>query len=85
MPASVIQIWDDLHTERAGFYRAFWCEDADNSIGSPVVGYCSPGGTHRTIRAAIAECRRHGHTAPIYRNGRLIDGIGPSRSAGGEG
>jgi len=69
---SVIQIWDDLHTERSGFYRAFWCDSDDASIGSPVIGYCSPGGSHRTIRAAIAECRRLGYSDPVYRNGRLI-------------
>ncbi len=69
----VIQIWDDLHNERPGFYRAFWCHDSEDSTGSPVVGYCSPGGTHRTIRAAIAECRYLGYTDPVYRNGRLLD------------
>jgi hypothetical protein len=70
--SAVIQIWDDLHCERAGFYRAFWCASADEGCGSPVVGYCSPGGTHRTIRAAVAECRRLGYTDPIYRNGRRL-------------
>ena len=69
---SVIQIWDDLHNERAGFYRAFWCGSPDDCCGSPVIGYCSPGGTHRTIRAAIAECRKLGYDDPVYRNGRQI-------------
>lgn len=74
MQTAVIQVWDDMHSERAGFYRAFWCASgADGESGSPVVGYCSPGGSHRTIRAVIAECRRLGYTDPIYRNGRLID------------
>ncbi len=72
MIPSVIQIWDDLHNERAGYFRAFWCNDRYASTGSPVVGYCSPGGSHRTMKAAIAECRRLGHTDPIYRNGRQV-------------
>ena len=71
---SIIQIWDDLHAERAGFYRAFWCNDAESGIGSPVVGYCSPGGTHRTIKAAVSECRRLGYDDPAYRNGKLVRG-----------
>lgn len=70
--SAVIQVWDDLHSERSGFYRAFWCADMEESSGSPVVGYCSAGGSHRTIRAVIAECRRLGYDDPIYRNGRLI-------------
>lgn len=74
---SVIQIWDDLHCERSGFFRAFWCSSADDSCGSPVVGYCSLGGSHRTIRAAIAECRRLGYGDPVYRNGRLLSGEAP--------
>lgn len=69
---AVIQVWDDSHSERGGFYRAFWCESPDSGSGSPVVGYCSPGGSHRTISGVIAECRRLGYADPVYRNGRLI-------------
>ena len=69
----VIQIWDDWHTERAGFYRAFNCDSGDVTIGCPVIGYCSPGGSHRTIRATINELRRLGYGDDVYRNGKLID------------
>jgi hypothetical protein len=69
---AVIQIWDDWHAERSGFYRAFWCAGPDADSGAPVVGYCSPGGSHRTIRAVIAEVRRLRHDEPIYRNGRQV-------------
>jgi hypothetical protein len=66
-----IEIWDDMHAERAGFYRAYFVEPG-GTTGSPVVGYCSPGGSHRTIRATVAECRRMGYTDPVYRNNRHI-------------
>ena len=68
----VIQIWDDLSNEQAGYFRAFWCDSADATTGSPVVGYCSPGGSYRTITAVIAELRKLGHTEPVYRNGRKL-------------
>ena len=68
----VIQIWDDWHTERAGFYRAFWCADKDGYTGSPVIGYCSPGGTYRTIRAAVAEALRLYPGEQVFRNGKRI-------------
>jgi len=68
----VVQIWDDLHAERAGYFRAFWCAAPDAGSGSPVVGYCSPGGSHRTIRATAAEVRRLYPDARIYRNGREV-------------
>lgn len=69
---AVIVIWDDLHTERSGYFRAFWAQSPDASSGSPVIGYCSPGGSHRTIRATAAEVKRLHPYDPIYRNGRLI-------------
>ena len=69
----VIEVCEDLNAERAGFFRAFWWEMGSSSH-SPVVGYCSAGGSHRTISACVREVRRLGHTDPIYRNGRLIDG-----------
>jgi hypothetical protein len=69
----VIQIWSDLHTERRGnWYRAFWCESPDATEGSPVIGYCSPGGSQRTIRAAAWEVRRLYRDARIYRNGKEV-------------
>ncbi len=40
---AVIVIQDDLHTERAGRFRAFWATSPDASTGSPVIGYASPG------------------------------------------
>ena len=69
---AVIDIWEDLGSERPGMFRAFWVDGPNATSGSPVVGYCSPGGSHRTIREVIAECRKLGHTDPIYRKGKLI-------------
>lgn len=68
----IIQIWEDLNTERSGHFRAFWCESADSDSGSPVIGYCSPGGTHKTIRAAAWEARRLNPRTPIYRFGKEL-------------
>lgn len=69
---AVVQIWDDLHNERPGYYRAYWCADKSATTGSPVVGYCSPGGSHRTIRATAAEVGRLYPGEEIYRNGRRV-------------
>ena len=69
---AVRQIWDDLHTERAGYYRAYWTDGPDATCGSPVIGYCSPSGSHRTIHATIAECRALGHSERVYRDGRQV-------------
>ncbi len=69
---AVAVIWDDLHNERAGFVRAFWSAGPDGTTGSPVIGYCSAGGTHRTIRACATEFRRLYPGEAIYRNGREV-------------
>ncbi len=83
----VVQIWDDLHNERAGYFRAFWCASADATSGSPVIGYCSLGGSHRTIRATVAEVRQYYPDAEIYRNGRAVSPVcetcGEPAGAGG--
>jgi hypothetical protein len=68
----VVQIWDDLHQEQSGYFRAFWCASPSADTGSPVIGYCSPGGTHRTIRAVASEVRRMYPDAEIYRNGKRV-------------
>ena len=71
--APVVQIWDDLHTEaRGNWYRAFWCASSVADTGYPVIGYCSPGGSHRTIKAAAQEVRRIYSGAKIYRNGKEV-------------
>jgi hypothetical protein len=70
--SSVVVVWDDLHNERAGYYRAFWTDGPDGTAGSPVVGYCSPGGSHKTIRAVVAEVRRLYPGETVYRNGRAV-------------
>lgn len=67
-----IQIWDDLHVEQPGFYRAFWTQDRASDIGSPVVGYCSSGGSHRSVKAAVAEALRLHPGTPVYRNGKRV-------------
>lgn len=72
---SVIEVREDLHSERPGFFRAFWAEvlpDGSLGNGSPVIGYCSPGGSHRTIRACAAEALRRYPGERVYRNGRRI-------------
>jgi hypothetical protein len=70
---AVIQIWEDNHTERSGYFRAFWCASAEATTGSPVIGYCSPGGSHRTIRATVGEAKRYAPAGTkFYRNGREV-------------
>lgn len=69
---SVIVVWEDLHEERAGFYRAFWSDSPDGTLGSPVIGYCSPGGSYRTIKEVAREVRRYYPGEPVYRNGREV-------------
>lgn len=66
---TVIQIWDDYHAERTGFFRAFYCDSALTATGSPAIGYCSPGGSQRTIKATAIEIRRYDKETPIYRLG----------------
>ena len=69
---AVVVIWEDNHNERAGFFRAFWGDSPDATSGSPVIGYCSPGGSHRTIKAVASEVRRYYPNEKIYRNGREV-------------
>lgn len=71
----IIQIWDDNHCERSGFYRAFWCATKDSTSGSPVIGYCSPGGSQKTIRAAMYEALRFHPGTEVYRKGRLLNPV----------
>ena len=70
---AVVVIWEDLHNDRSGYFRAFWSNSPDGTTGSPVIGYCSPGGSHRTIRAVATEVRRLHPGEPIYRNGREVE------------
>ena len=65
-----VEVWEDLHTEGVGYYRAFWTEDG--SVGCPVIGYCSAGGSHRTVRAVAAEVQRLYPGEPVYRHGRRV-------------
>lgn len=65
-------VWEDLHNERAGYFRAFWTDTVDGTVGSPVIGYCSPGGSHRTIKAVAADVRRYYPEQAIYRNGKVV-------------
>jgi hypothetical protein len=68
----VVQIWDDLGNERAGFFRAFWCASPEAESGSPVIGYCSPGGSQRAVKATAREVWEIYPDAIIYRNGRPV-------------
>lgn len=69
---AVVQIWEDLHNERGGYVRAFWCATSEADSGSPVIGYCSPGGSHRSIIACAMEVWRNHPRAQIFRNGKQI-------------
>jgi hypothetical protein len=69
---AVIVVWEDLHNERAGYFRAFWAATPESFLGSPVLGYCSPGGSYRTIRAVAAEVRQYYPGETVYRNGNPV-------------
>lgn len=72
---AVVVVWECHHTEsRRTMYRAFWAASPDADTGSPVIGYCSPGGSWPTIRQVVNEVRKlYGHAnEPCYRNGREI-------------
>lgn len=68
----VICIWEDLHNERAGMFRAFWASAPDADSGSPVIGYCSAGGSQRTVRAAAREALRLYPDAKVFCNGKEV-------------
>ncbi len=68
---SVLVIWDDSHAERSGYFRAFWSDAPNGTVGSPAIGYCSPGGSHRTIRETVREIRRQFPNQVVYRNGKI--------------
>lgn len=69
---AVIVVWEDNHNERSGYFRAFWSNSPEGTTGSPVIGYCSPGGSHRTIKAVAREVRRYHPNETVYRNGRPV-------------
>ncbi len=74
MPTSpaFLCIWDDMHNERPGYFRAFWADSPTSTIGSPAIGYCEAGGSHKTIKACVAEIRKRHPDEPIYRRGYVI-------------
>lgn len=69
---AVINIWEDHHIEAVGYYRAHWGDVPDARFGSPIIGYASPGGSHKTIRSCAAEARRLYPGIKVYRNGREV-------------
>ena len=69
---AVVVVWEDLHNERSGYFRAFWASSPTGTSGSPVIGYCSPGGSHRTIKAVVAEVRKFYPGEKVYRNGKEV-------------
>lgn len=70
----VVVVWEDNHTERRGtWYRAFWAASPDATTGSPVIGYCSAGGSQKTIRETVREVRRLLPGQTVYRNGRTVE------------
>jgi hypothetical protein len=68
----VVQIREDHSTERIGYLRAFWCASPTATAGSPVIGYNSPGGSWRTLKAVACEVLRLYPDAQIFRNGRKV-------------
>lgn len=72
VPAAVPVVWEDLHNEHSGYFRAFWADGPEGTSGSPVIGYCSPGGSHRTIKAVAREVVRLYPGEVVYRNGRPV-------------
>lgn len=69
---AVVVIWRDLHTERSGFFRAFWSDSPNGTSGYPVIGYCSPGGSHKTCKAVAREILRFYPGETVYRNGKPV-------------
>lgn len=67
---AVVVIWEDDHNELPGYYRAYWSDSPDGTTGSPVIGYCSPGGSHKTISAVVLEVQRLHPGEVCYRNGK---------------
>lgn len=65
-------VWEDHHNERPGFFRAFWADGPNGTSGCPVIGYCSPGGSHRGIKDVAREVRRLYPGEVVYRNGRPV-------------
>ena len=65
-------VWEDLSNERSGYFRAFWAAGPNGTSGSPVIGYCSPGGSHRTIKAVAREVLKYYPNETIYRNGKPV-------------
>lgn len=57
LPAARLEVWDDLHNERPGWFRLFWVVPGQTT-GSPAIGYCESGGTYPTIREAIVDGQR---------------------------
>lgn len=72
MVPSVIVIWDDLSNEKPGYKRAFWTNEPDGNIGSPVIGYCSSNGSYRTIKEVVSDTIKYYPNETIYRNGKIV-------------
>lgn len=69
----VVVVWDDLHEERDGFFRAFWADSPDSETGSPVFGYTDTiRGSYRTIREVVREVHKYYPGETVYRNGKAI-------------
>jgi hypothetical protein len=69
---AVIVVWEDNHNERAGYFRAYWAASPDGTSGSPVIGYASSGGSHKTIKAVAREVLKFHPKETVYRNGRPV-------------
>ena len=74
--AQIIVIRPDLHNEQAGFFRAYQTASLDAPTCCTVIGYCSAGGSQRTMAACIRELRRLGLRAGVKcyseQSGRLL-------------
>ena len=70
---TIIVIEDDLHEERAGYYRAFYADDVDARTMSPMVGYAMVGGVFKTIKETAADARRRDSSTRIFRRGKELN------------
>lgn len=73
VPAAVPVIWKDYSVEARGtWYRAYWVNGPHGTSGCPVIGYCSPGGSHQSVKAVAAEVLKYYPGETVYFNGSPV-------------
>ena len=64
----VILIMEDWHSERSNCFRAYEADSTTAFLMFPLIGYCSPGGSYRTIRETLEHAsKRVPSGTEIYR------------------